>query len=396
MRKQNSTIGRGHEDADRKMRQRLPHSFLLTQGQWISVLLVFLCLVWALPFVWNKLESFEPDINYRVPYETSQDYWQYERHLRHQAQGNEIFFVGDSVVWGEYVTPDGTWSAFLNERSSGTYHFINSALNGLYPLALEGLIRHYGDKLKKRKIILHCNLLWMSSPEADLSQSKEQVFNHPTLVSQFEITIPSYRASFDLRLGRVIGQRWSFLGWVRHLQIQYWDQKDPYAWTLADDGKHPPTYPNTYRFPWSAVDCSLISEPKPDHERGLQSSRHQPWSDDGVGTQRFDWVDLNDSLQWKAFKRLCRLLQNHENDFIVVIGPFNQHIMTRDNREKFIGIENDVKEWLESASIPFVAPQVLKSLLYGDASHPLTEGYERLAESLWNDSKFQDWLSTRK
>jgi hypothetical protein len=33
------------------------------------------------------------------------------------------------------------------------------------------------------------------------------------------------------------------------------------------------------------------------------------------------------------------LLQDRNNDMIVVLGPFNQHIMTPDNRAKFIAIE---------------------------------------------------------
>ena len=391
---QDSTIkGREPKSTKQTLRMFLPHAFLLTGRQWGCVVVVFAGLVLGLPVAWNKVEKFEPDSNYRVPYAASQDYWQYQRHLQERHGENEIFFVGDSVVWGEYVTADWTWSAFLNEQASGKNHFTNMALNGLYPLALEGLVRHYGQAMTRRKVMLHCNLLWMSSPQADLSQSKEQVFNHPTLVPQFHIRIPSYRASLDTRLGRMMGHQWSFLAWTRHLQIQYWDQMDPYAWTLADDGQYPPTYPNTYRMPWAVVDGPLIKELDPDPERGPQSPRHQPWSEDGVGTQRFDWVNLDDSLQWQAFKRLCRLLQDRNNDMMVVLGPFNQHIMTADNQAKFIGIEKEVKQWFESASIPYVAPMVLESSLYGDASHPLTEGYQQLAESLWNDSEFKQWMN---
>ncbi len=393
MRKEISNQSSEEVKADRKLRPSLPHGFLLTLNQWLCVLLLFISLVTFLPMNWDRVESFDPVLNYRVPYETSQDYWQYQRHLKRRTVGNEIFFVGDSVVWGEYVAPDGTWSAFLNQKSQGQHRFVNAALNGLYPLALEGLIHHYGSHLKQKKVMLHCNLLWMSSPQADLSDSKEQVFNHPTLVPQFQITIPSYRAKLDQRLGRVFGHQSSFLSWVRHLQIQYWNQKDPYAWTLADDGQFPASYPNTYRLPWSAVDFKLIKESEPDPERGSQSSRHQPWSGDGVGTQRFDWVNLDDSLQWQAFKRLCQLLQDRGNDLIVVIGPFNQHIMTEENRIKFIQIENGVKMWLEESSILFTAPSILESSLYGDASHPLTEGYRQLADSLWNDPVFTEWGS---
>ncbi|MDA7661894.1 hypothetical protein N8609_00875 [Verrucomicrobia bacterium] len=396
MKQKNSKQNRSQNDAGRKLQKALPHAFLLSVPQWIGVLAVFLVLVLFLPTAWEAWESFDPELNYRVPYETSQDYWQYERHLKQRTQGSDIFFVGDSVVWGEYVTADATWSAFLNEQAAGEYQFVNLALNGLYPLALEGLVRHYGSDLRQGKVMLHCNLLWMSSPSADLSQSKEQVFNHPTLVPQFRVSIPSYRATLDTRLGRAIGHQWSFLAWVRHLQIQYWEQKDPYAWTLADNGKYPPAYPNSYTMPWSVVDGRLISELERDPDRGLQSTRHKPWSEEGVGTQRFDWVPLNDSLQWQAFQRLCQVLRDRGNDLIVVLGPFNQHIMTADNRAKFKAIENEVKQWLESRSIVYSAPKLLDSSLYGDASHPLTQGYRQLAESLWNDSDFKEWLAVPK
>jgi hypothetical protein len=396
MKSEPSKQGRGQKGSRQKLRQFLPHAFLLSGLQWVLVLAVFCCLIFLLPFIWEKVESFESELNYRVPYVASQDYWQYERHLKERSEDTEIFFVGDSVVWGEYVVADATWSAFLNEQSSGKHQFVNMALNGLYPLALEGLVRYYGKDLTRRKVLLHCNLLWMSSPQADLSQSKEQVFNHPTLVPQLRIQIPSYRATLDTRLGRFIGHQWSFLAWVRHLQIQYWEQKDPYAWTLVDDGQYPPTYPNAYSLPWSAVDLNLIKELDPDPERGPQSSRHKPWSEDGVGTQRFDWVNLDDSLQWQAFKRLSQLLKERDNDVFVVLGPFNKHIMTKENLNRFVEIENDVKRWFESSSLRFVAPNVLESFLYGDASHPLTEGYRLLAESLWSDPEFEQWLSGRK
>lgn len=380
-------------DSRKRLRGHLPHAFLLTGWQWCTVIILFLIVVFGLPSAWRSWETFEPDINYRVPYEASQDYWQYERHLRERQESDTVYFVGDSVVWGEYVTPDGTWTAFLNEQSEGKPEFVNQALNGLYPLALQGLITHYAGGLSGKKVMLHCNLLWMSSPQADLSQTKEQVFNHPTLVPQFRPKIPSYHADMDTRLGRAIGHRWSFLAWVRHLQIQYWDQKDPYAWTLADDGDYPPSYPNTYRMPWSELDFTLLEEPNPDSERGTDSNRHHPWSSDGIGTQRFDWMDLNDSLQWAAFQRLCQLLQQRDNQFIIILGPFNKHIMAEDNRTRFENIESGVKEWLESNNIPFIAPEVLDSSLYGDASHPLTEGYRKLAVELWNDPNFTDWLS---
>jgi hypothetical protein len=144
--------------------------------------------------------------------------------------------------------------------------------------------------------------------------------------------------------------------------------------------------------PWSELDFTLLSEPDPDPERGVDSKRHSPWSTDGIGTQRFDWVELKDSLQWAAFQRLCKLLQQRNNDLIVILGPFNKHIMTEENRTRFESIESGAKEWFQSDNIPFIAPATLDSVLYGDASHPLTKGYRALAVELWNNMKFEDWM----
>ena len=52
--------------------------------------------------------------------------------------------LGDSVVWGEYVAPDGTLSHFLNQEAEATNRFVNLGLNGLFPLAQEGLVDYYG------------------------------------------------------------------------------------------------------------------------------------------------------------------------------------------------------------------------------------------------------------
>jgi len=144
--------------------------------------------------------------------------------------------------------------------------------------------------------------------------------------------------------------------------------------------------------PWSEIDFKLLREPSPDPERGTTSRRHQPWSEDGIGTQRFDWVPLDQSLQWQAFQRLCEVLVSNRNSLLVVLGPFNKHIMAEDNRERFESMEASVRAWFHSESIPFVAPEVLDSRLYGDASHPLTEGYRQLASDLWQDPVFQTWL----
>ena len=66
------------------------------------------------------------------------------------------------------------------------------------------------------------------------------------------------------------------------------------------------------------------------------------------GKIRFDWVDLDKSLQWAAFQRLLQVLQERHNDVLVVVGPFNEHFMTTENQAVFrrlrdaLGISADV------------------------------------------------------
>ena len=148
-----------------------------------------------------------------------------------------IVVLGDSVVWGEYVLPDGTLSHFLNQEAGATNRFVNAGVNGLFPLALEGLVRYYGRPLRHQKVILHCNVLWMTSPKADLSTDKEEPFNHAALVPQFFPRIPCYRADANERLSAIVERNVPFLEWVSHLQNAYFGQKSIPKWTLAEDGR---------------------------------------------------------------------------------------------------------------------------------------------------------------
>jgi hypothetical protein len=103
-------------------------------------------------------------------------------------------------------------------------------------------------------------------------------------------------------------------------------------------------------------------------------------------------VELDQSLQWAAFQRLVKLLQSRGNEVLVVLGPFNEHIMAEENRPAFRRIRAGVVDWLTKHQVTHVAPETLPSTLYADASHPLTEGYQMLAERLRNEATFTKWL----
>ncbi len=366
----------------------------LNARHWVVVFGLVLLVATLTPPLWKKLERFETGPDYRIPYALSKDYWLYQRRLERIAPTN-IVVLGDSVVWGEYVLPDGTLSHFLNREASATNLFVNAGVNGLFPLALEGLVRCYGQPLHRRKVMLHCDVLWMTSPKADLSADKEEQFNHAALVPQFFPRIPCYRAEASERLNAIVERNIPFLEWVSHLQNTYFGQKSIPKWTLAEDGGDPPHYPNAYRNPFSQITLTVPSEPHVDPERGPQSPRHKPWSTNPVGATQFEWVALDESLQWHAFQRVIETLRQRGNDVLVVLGPFNEHIMAEENRPAYRRVHDDIVAWLSANQIPCVAPEQLPSALYADASHPLTEGYQRLAKRLHSDAIFQNWMNTK-
>jgi len=366
----------------------------LSGRQWSITALVAGLVILLTPWIWEHLERFDTGPDYRIPYGLSKDYWLYARRLGQVVAPSKIVVLGDSVVWGEYVAPDGTLSHFLNQATDATNRFINAGVNGLFPLAEEGLVTWYGKALRHRKVILQCNVLWMTSPKADLSSAKEEQFNHSRLVPQFFPRIPCYRAKANERLSAILQREVPFLQWVGHLQTAYFGQRSILSWTLEDDGGNPPHYPNSYKDPLAQISLVVPPPPKEDPDRGLKSPRHKPWSTDGRPTTRFDWVPLDSSLQWGAFQRVVRRLRERGNDVLVLLGPFNEHMLVEDNRPAYRAIRDGIATWLRQNHVPLVVPETLPSALYADASHPLTQGYELLAARISAEPTFRDWLNS--
>lgn len=369
----------------------------LTPRQWLATLALCALIGMGTPMLWKHLETFQTPADYRIPYSLSKDYWLYHRRLE-RLDSKDIVLLGDSVVWGEYVQANGTLSHFLNANTNGTTptsSFVNAGVNGLFPLALEGLVTHYGQPLKGHKVILHCNVLWMTSPKADLQTPKEERFNHADLVPQFRPRIPCYKADWNQRIGVSIERIVPFFQWSTHLQIVYFGQKNLVNWSLEEDPADSKHLPNAYANPFSKITLVVPPEPEVDPERGPQSPRHKPWSTTGQGSTRFEWVDFQTSLQWQAFQRLVFLLKSRGNDVFVVVGPFNEHIMADENKAAFRTITSGILKWLKEQSVAFIAPETLPSSLYADASHPLTEGYRILADRLRGDSVFSQWIQKK-
>ena len=175
----------------------------LNGRQWLGVGLVAVLLLIFAPLLWSQFEVFPLEADYRMPHDLSNDYWLYERFAGLAAADYDTVLLGDSVVWGEYVTRQETLSHYLNELA-GKQRFANLGLDGAHPLALSGLVEHYAASVRGKNVVLHCNPLWLSSPKADLQDDKATDSNHPRLVPQFFPHIPAYNAEISPRFGVLI------------------------------------------------------------------------------------------------------------------------------------------------------------------------------------------------
>jgi hypothetical protein len=182
---------------------------------------------------------------------------------------------------------------------------------------------------------------------------------------------------------------------VNHLQCAYFGQKSILSWTLEDDGGDPPRYPNSYKDPLAQITFRVPSAPRDDPQRGPASPRHKPWSENG-GPAQFDWVDLNTSLQWGAFRRIVETLRDRGDDVFVIVGPFNENMVAPESRPLYYKLRDGITAWLTENKVPHLVPELLPSSLYADASHPLTEGYALLARRTRANDNFQTWLKAEK
>ncbi len=343
----------------------------LSLREWLVVFAIVAPLLILVPPLWERAETFERGDNYRIPHELSSDYWLFGRAARLAAAQGPTLLVGDSVFWGRYVAKDQTLAAQLN-RLHGNARFSNLAVNGMHPAALAGLIEHYGGAISGSRVLLHFNLLWMSSERHDLRQKKEYRANHPALVPQFVPHIPCYRASCADRIGLVIERNLPFAAWTRHLRVAYFAETDLPTWTLD----HP--YANPLRQVTLAV--------PPAAERARDDQR--PWTDRGITRQSFPWVELRTSLQWRLLRKALATLQQRGNSVFVLVGPFNEHMLEPASLAVYRQRVKQAVAWLREHNIPHLAPAPLPSTLYADASHPVVEGYAALARRLLEDDAF--------
>ena len=353
------------------------HNIRLSPREWLVAGAIAAAAIWLIPGLWQRVEPFEPGPDYRIPSADSardlkDDYWMYRRWCRDACRQQKILVVGDSAIWAYYVSADQSLPHYLNELA-GDNRFANLGVNGTHTTALAGLVEYYGRAMAGKRVLLFCNLVWMTSTDADLQTTPEERLNHPRLLPQFSPPIPCYKEPLEVRLGVVVQRHVSLLGWTEHLRIAYFDSGDIAAWTRD----HP------YANPLRAITLELPSpqEPPPDADA-------RPWTDKGVPPYNSPVVDSQRSIQWAAFQRTVKTLQDRGNRLFVLVGPFNEHMLTQRSRPTYQKLKSEVAAWLEEKRIPHCLPPVLPSELYADGSHPLAAGYQELARRLWADQSF--------
>lgn len=340
--------------------------------EWLITLGIVAVIAVTLPGIWWRLTAFDAPADYRIPYDQSEDYWLYRHFARSAAVEEKTLLIGDSVIWGQYVSRDQTLTHYLNEQA-GEDRFINLGLDGTHPIALAGLIRHYGRATRDREVIVHLNLLWLSSPEADLQTERGIRFNHPRLVPQFASRIPGYSESVSRRIGVILERKVRLLEWARHLQSTCFNNTNLQMWTAG----HPYTSPLggiTFQIP----DADEHQDPPVRSGRaGRQIQQSLPR------------VDRETSLQWEGFQRLIGVLQARDNRVSVIVGPLNEHMLDPGSREEYRRLLVDAQTALTEMGLDVLFLPLLPVELYVDTSHPVGPGYALMAEEIW------EWIRSR-
>jgi hypothetical protein len=339
------------------------------------VIAILIGILYFLPKFWQRLERFDPSTNelaarstddeltahptdYRLPYSLSSDYWIFKRWSKYACSKYPVLVIGDSVIWGQYVTMEQTLSHYLNERA-GENIFANMGVDGTHPVAILGLVRYYGRAISDKDLILHLNPLWMSSEKHDLSGEEEFRFNHPRLVPQFIRKPACYRPALSRRIGVILERHIPFFSWTSHIRTNYFENMDLQNWTIQ----------NPYTNPLKAITLEI---PAPENR---PKSKPVTWVERGMKEQDFPWVKVEKSFQWNSFKKVIEILKARKNKVFVILGPFNPYILTERSLNRYNSMKNEMERWLEGQGISYRSLPDLPSEYYADASHPLKEGY---------------------
>jgi len=325
----------------------------------IAVLVLFA----ALPMLWQRLERLDTDLaDFRLAEKYRDNYWLYQKAAAAICQNYPVVFLGDSVVWGMYVDNHTTLTAIIN-KTLGQPIVGNIAIDGLHSIAMEGLVKYYGSALRNKKVLLHCNPLWMNSPAYDLSAPSDFKPHHPRLLPPFSRAIQADRGSFSEKVTVYCEQKVLFYSWLHHIRQTFFDNKDFKDWIIDNYDANP-----LARLSLNVQAC----------ER-LKTNSGRSWREKGIPPQQWNWVAPEHSRQFQAFLRTIKALRQNGNEICVMVGPINPHMLDETSLVQWRALQQQLAGYFEKLGIECILAEDLPSEMYADASHPLAEGYRLLA-----------------
>ena len=136
---------------------------------------------------------------------------------------------------------------------------------------------------------------------------------------------------------------------MNHLDSVYFNQQSTPG--LDPGGRREQSAAISQRPTHWQITLTVPGEAEDDPARGPSSRRHKPVDGGEEAPPAFRLGGPHVSLQWQAFQRVIGLLRGRGNDVLVVVGPFNEHMIVPEQRPAFRG--------LATASRPGLPPTML-------------------------------------
>ncbi len=351
---------------------------ILSLKEWAAVAILLVVSCTSIYFGWFRWERFAPGADYRLPCwaERMSDYWSFTRWCRYASPQYKVFMLGDSVTWGQEVRHDETISHYLNKRSAKPT-FANMGIDGLHMAGMRGLVKHHGQYLEGKHVLLQFNPIWFQDKKADF-QVKTWL-SHPRLLPQFDSRIVYNRHDLNKRLGYYIENKIPLFSLVHHVMVNNFDNKSVEKWVMK----------NPYENPLGAI--TFQAAPVPAESEGESLS----WLDKNYGLRDYPWLPLSQSVQWDCFEGLIEELRDRRAKPFVMLGPYNPYIFTPGSLARLRANLAEVKTWLDRNDVPYyeVSDNVLPSETFADgAGHLLKDGHDILAAALLKNAEFNNWL----
>ena len=348
---------------------------VLSPAEWLWLAAIVAGALALFSVCWQRGEKLTYAADYRLPWEKANDYYLFSRWARHAAGEYRAFVMGDSVIWGQEVRNDETIAHYLNQEA-GAPVFANLGMDGLHPVAMDGLIRHYGARLRNRPILLQFNPTWMRNPYYDL-QGDWTDFFHSGLVPQFWPRIACYHATGEARLSTTITRTFHFFDLVQHVASGAFGSLSAPQWMLK----------NPYRSPLTAM------KPQPPALDVRSPGRGRSWNFRSRPPDDSPWLACGESLQWKYFVMAVKRLESRGNKVLVLMSPCNTYVLTPGSRDRALRVIREVQSRFDAMGIRYVTVDDIPSECFADEyGHLLKDGHIRLAASLSTNSVFRVWL----